>query len=136
MTWSHFEHGADIGLRGSGKSKAEAFEEIGMALTATVTDPESVAARDTVKLHCEAPRDELLLADWLNALIYEMAIRKMLFGDFRVSITDGVLDAEVKGEPVDRDKHQPVVEVKGATYTAIKVEDTDAGWDVQCVVDV
>lgn len=136
MTWCHFAHGADIGLRGSGCSKAEAFEEIGMALTAAVTDPDSVAAEQSIALDCEAPSDELLLVDWLNALIYEMAVRQMLFRNFRVSITDGVLQADVAGEAVNREKHQPAVEVKGATYTALAIEQTDAGWVVQCVVDV
>jgi tRNA nucleotidyltransferase (CCA-adding enzyme) len=136
MTWSHFAHGADIGLRGGGKCKVQAFEEIARALTAAVTDPELVAAEESISLCCEAPSDEILLVDWLNALIYEMAVRQMLFSDFSVSITGGVLRAEVAGEPVDRDKHHPAVEVKGATYTALAVEETDAGWVVQCVVDV
>jgi SHS2 domain-containing protein len=136
MTWSHFAHGADIGLRGSGERKDQAFEEIAMALTAAVTDPDSVAAEESVSLSCEAPNDEILLVDWLNALIYEMSVRQMLFSDFKVSIKDGVLRAEVAGEQVDREKHHPAVEVKGATFTALAVEETDAGWVVQCVVDV
>lgn len=136
MTWSHFAHGADIGLRGEGRSRSEAFEEIATALTAVVTDPESVAARTAISLHCEAPDDEVLLVDWLNALIYEMAVRQMLFSDFRLSIENGVLEAEVAGEPVDRKKHRPAVEVKGATFTALAVRQTEAGWTAQCVVDV
>lgn len=136
MTWSHFAHGADIGLRGEGPGKPEAFEEIGTALTAVVTDPKLVARKETLNLTCEAPNDEVLLVDWLNALIYEMAVRQMLFREFRVSIDDGVLNAEVAGEAVDRQKHKPAVEVKGATFTALAVEETDNGWAVQCVVDV
>ncbi|MCH8074084.1 MAG: archease [Proteobacteria bacterium] len=136
MTWCHFAHGADIGLRGSGRSKSSAFEEIAMALTAVVTDPEAVDAGESISVDCEAPSDEILLVDWLNALIYEMAVRKMLFREFSVSIRDGVLHAKVSGEPVKREKHQPAVEVKGATYTALAVEQTDEGWLVQCVVDV
>ncbi len=136
MTWSHFAHGADIGLRGEGQTKAEAFEEIGRALTAVVTEPDSVAAEESLSLHCEAPSDEVLLVDWLNALIYEMAVRQMLFRDFSVTIENGVLHADVAGEPVNRQKHQPAVEVKGATFTALAIEDTGAGWSVQCVVDV
>lgn len=136
MTWSHFAHDADLGLRGGGRSKARAFEEIATALTAAVTNPDSVAAKDTIDLHCQAPSDEILLVDWLNALIYEMDVRKMLFRDFRVSITDGVLDAKVTGEPVNREKHHPAVEVKGATFTALAVDQTEEGWVVQCVVDV
>ncbi len=136
MTWSHFAHGADIGLRGEGQSKAEAFEEIARALTGVVTELESVEADEAVGIHCEAPGDEVLLVDWLNALIYEMAVRQMLFREFEVSIEDGVLNAKVVGERVDRQKHKPAVEVKGATFTALAVEHTKAGWMVQCVVDV
>jgi tRNA nucleotidyltransferase (CCA-adding enzyme) len=136
MSWSHFPHDADLGLRGTGVDKARAFEAIGLALTAAITDPCAVAAEETISLHCQAPSDEILLADWLNTLIYEMAVRKMLFRKFSVSIRDGELRAQVTGEPVNRSKHHPAVEVKGATYTELAVEQTDEGWGVQCVVDV
>lgn len=136
MSWSHFPHDADLGLRGTGIDKARAFEAIGLALTAAITDPCSVAAKETVSLRCQAPSDEILLVDWLNMLIYEMAVRKMLFSNFDVSIRDGELRAQVSGEPVNRSKHHPAVEVKGATYTALAVTQTNEGWAVQCVVDV
>lgn len=135
-SWDHFRHGADIGLSGTGADKAGAFEAIALALTAVVTDPDNVAARETITLRCQAPSDEVLLVDWLNALIYEMAVRKMLFCRFEVTIEDGELSAEVSGEPVDVSKHHPAVEVKGATYTALAVERTDERWLVRCVVDV
>jgi len=136
MNWTHFPHGADIGLRGTGATKAEAFEAIGVALTAVVTEPQRVNATESLDIRCEAPDDELLLLDWLNALIYEMAVRRMLFREFDVTIADGELHAEVRGEPVDPQKHEPAVEVKGATCTELAVEETDAGWLVQGVVDV
>ena len=44
------------------------------------------ARRPRSRSRCEAPDDELLLVDWLNALIYEMATRHMLFGRFAVSL--------------------------------------------------
>jgi SHS2 domain-containing protein len=38
---------------------------------------------------------------------------------------------------VDVARHQPAVEIKGATYTELKVGRTDNGlWFAQCVVDV
>ncbi len=136
MSWSHFPHGADIGLRGTGADKAGAFAAMAKALTAVVTDPESVAARETIEIRCSAPSDEDLLVDWLNALIYEMAVGRMLFRDFEVAIENGELRANVRGEHVDRERHAPAVEVKGATYTALSVEKSDDGWTAQCVVDV
>ena len=137
MPWEHFAHGADIGVRGIGSSESEAFEQAALALTAVVTEPSSVTPRDAVAIRCEAPDDELLLADWLNALVYEMATRGALFGRFAVKLDGRRLEATAWGEPVDRARHRPAVEVKGATYTALLVEQrADGAWIAQCVVDV
>ncbi len=135
--WEHFEHDADIGLRATAPTREALFEAMAEALTALVADPEDVRPVEPVAIHCEAPDDALLLADWLNALIYEMATRRMLFGAWRVSIDGHVLDATARGEPVDRDRHEPVVEVKGTTYTALAVDqDSEGKWHGQCIVDV
>jgi tRNA nucleotidyltransferase (CCA-adding enzyme) len=136
-SWEHFEHDADIGLRASAASREGLFEAMAEALTALITDPGKVRAEESVPIHCEAPDDALLLTDWLNALIYEMATRSMLFGDWRVTLHDRVLEAVVRGERVDRARHEPVVEVKGATYTALSVSrDSTGTWHGQCIVDV
>ena len=135
-TWEHFEHDADIGLRAHGPSREAVFRLLAEALTALVTDPAAVRASDTVSVTCEAPDDALLLADWLNSLVYEMATRNMLFSEWQVSLEDHKLAATVRGEVVDRERHQPVVEVKGATYTALSVGEDDGTWHAQCVVDV
>jgi len=108
-----------------------------MALTAVITEPERVAAGEFVSISRKAPDNELLLADWLNALVYEMATRKMLFSRFEVHCDNNSLQAKAWGERVDVEKHEPAVEVKGATYTSLLVkQDESGGWLAQCVVDV
>jgi SHS2 domain-containing protein len=135
--WEHFEHGADIGVRGIGATLAEAFEQAALALTAVLTDPAGVIPRTSVGIRCAAPDDEVLLVDWLNALVYEMATRRMLFGRFGVTIEGHALAGEAWGEPVDVARHRPAVEVKGATYTALSIaRHADGNWVAQCVVDV
>jgi SHS2 domain-containing protein len=137
MAWEHFPHDADIGVRGRGTTLAKAFEETALALTAVVTDPQRVHSTSPVELRCAAPDAELLLVDWLNALIYEMATRRMLFGRFAVTLEGNTLRATAWGEPVDHVRHQPAVEIKGATYTALAVRKApDGSWEAQCVVDV
>lgn len=134
--WEHFEHGADIGVRGFGATKAEAFEQAALALTAVITEPDKVALNVAVSIHCEASDDELLFTDWLNALVYEMAVRHLLFGRFRVVLDGHCLDAEVEGEAASVQRHQPAVEVKGATFTDLRVTPVAGGWMAQTVVDV
>jgi len=135
--WEHFEHGADIGVRGLGPSKEAAFEQAALALTAVITDPQTVGQSEHLELSCEAPDDELLLTEWLNVLIYEIATRRMLFSRFEVAIEGMRLRGRAWGEKMDLEKHRPAVEVKGATYTELRVTQRgDGSWLAQCVVDV
>lgn len=133
--WEHFSHDADVGVRGWGSTAAEAFEQAALALTAVVTQS-AVDARAVVRVACDAPDIELLFVEWLNAIIYEMAVRKMLFGRFVVQIADDRLSGTMWGEPVDVARHAPACEPKGATYTALKVERSNGLWSAGCVVDV
>lgn len=135
--WEHFPHSADMGIRGYGATPADAFASAAAALTAIICDPSAVRPETRISIRCDAPDLELLLIDWLNAVIFEMAVRHMVFGRFEVRIEGNVLEASLYGEAVDPRRHQPAVEVKGATYTELK-----AGWIqdgrfvAQCVVDV
>src|ERR1017187_3432971 len=98
--WEHFDHSADIGVRGVGPTKEAAFEQIALALTATITDPAVVRPNVAVEISCEAPSDELLVVDWLNALVYEMATRHMLFSVFTVILEHLPLTRTAWGGPL------------------------------------
>ncbi len=133
----NFPHAADIGVRGVGRTREEAFAQAATALAAAVTDVDAIRSDRCIAIECEAPNDGLLLVDWLNALIYRMAVDHMLFGRFEVAIDGHRLKAQAWGERVDIARHAPAVEPKGATYTALKVErGGDGVWLAQCVVDV
>jgi SHS2 domain-containing protein len=135
--WQHFAHGADIGIRGRGATAAEAFAQAATAVTAVVTDPGLVRPQTAVRMQCEAPDLEMLLFEWLNTLVYQMATRCMLFSAFDVRIEGGRLEAVARGESVDVLRHAPAVEVKGATLTELAVrQGADGAWTAQCVVDV
>ena len=136
--FEHFDHGADIGVRGIGLSPEAAFAQAALALTAAVCDPALVTAQTAIAIRCANADRELLLADWLNAIVFEMATRRMLFSRFEIApIENGRLEAILHGEVVDVARHQPAVEVKGATLTALSVRRMKNGdWIAECVVDV
>lgn len=136
-SWEHFHHGADIGIRGVGSSLEAAFEQAALALTGVICEPDSIRPVETIHVDCTGEDDEYLLVNWIDSLVYEMATRGMLFGHYRVSIEGNRLTAEARGEPIDIARHEPAVEVKGATLTALRVYRNDAGhWIAECVVDV
>jgi SHS2 domain-containing protein len=137
----HFEHQADMGVRGIGRTREEAFEQAALALSAVVVPPERILARTCVRVACSASDDDLLLLDWLGQVVYQMAARRMVFGRFRVRIDGAMpgarLTGELWGEPIDLSRHEPGVEVKAATATLLRVAElADGSWLAQCVVDV
>ncbi len=135
--WQHFPHEADIGVRGCGSDLAEAFAQTATAMMAVVTNLETIEDKISVRIQCQASDAELLLVDWLNALIYEMATRNLIFGYFDVTIdSDFHLNAVAYGEEIDVYRHHPTVEIKGATYTALRVDQENHRWCAQTVVDV
>ena len=134
--WELFPHDADIGVRGWGRTVAEAFEQAALALTAVVTAAK-VEPVTRVDLTCRRDDVELLLVDWLDAIIYEMAVRRMLFGRYEVEIEGALLTGTLWGEMVDIPRHSPACEPKGATLTALGVvRRPDGAWSAGCVIDV
>ncbi len=60
----------------------------------------------------------------------------MLFSQFHVEINDLQLTATIQGESINREKHRPVVDIKGATFTELTVQQQNGLWFAQCVLDV
>ena len=135
LGWEHFAHGADIGVRGYGPSLEEASEQAALALAAVVTEV-PVVPKIAVTVVCEAPDNELLLVERLDAIIYEMAARRMLFGRFSVSIRGRRLYGTAWGESI-QPRHAPACEPKAATMTELRVaRDASGHWSAGCVIDV
>jgi len=135
--WELYAHGADVGIRGTGSNPERAFEAIALALTAAICDPGQVRSSETVQVQCAAQDLEALLFEWINAIVYEMAARRRLFGRYEVQLTGNTLTATLWGEPLDPVRHEPAVEVKGCTYTDLRVQRLPSGdWCAQCVIDV
>ncbi len=138
----HFEHGADVGVRGRGATAEEAFAGAAAALTSLwASDPSSVRPGVEAEVACAAADLESLLVAFLDELIYLFATRRLLFAslDVRIETPPGAplgLTARGAGEQFDACRHESTVEPKGATLTALRVAREDGGWVAQCVVDV
>jgi tRNA nucleotidyltransferase (CCA-adding enzyme) len=134
--WEHFAHQADIGVKAAADSLGKAFEDAAVGLTAIIAEPKSIEAIESVQIECSAKNEELLLVNWLNAIIYEMDVRKMLFSKFEVKIENLKLSAKIWGEKINQAKHSPAVEPKAVTYNQLSVKNESGKWTVQCVIDV
>jgi len=135
--WELYSHPSDIGIRGVGPTREEAFAQAALALTSVITDLEKVQPKEAVEIECKEQDDDLLFLCWLSTLLYEMDTRRMLFSRFEIETIEGGIKARAWGEPVDVARHEPAVEVKAATYADLKAErQSDGTWVAQCIVDV
>ncbi len=136
-TYETFEHGADIGVRGYGYTLEEAFSNAARAMfSLMVVNFDQVRREKSVDIECEGIDYESLLVAYLNELLAQADINRLIFCDFEISVQDLSIKGKAMGEHLDLRRHEPGVEVKGATFTMAKVEKTGSGWMAQCVVDV
>lgn len=136
MHYETFEHEADIGIRGFGGTIEEAFENAAVALYSVMVNVNRVRPEERRIVTASAPDRELLLVEWLNALLSQSDIDRMVFSKFEVKINGTSLIGTAWGEMLDRERHQAHVEIKGATYHMLSVQERDNRYVAQCVVDV
>jgi len=136
VDYETFEHEADIGVRGFGGTIEEAFANAALAMYSVMVNVDSILQKAMRSVTVSAPDTELLLVEWLNALLALTDIERMVFSRFNVKIEGNSLTGTAWGEALDKIRHEPRVEVKGATYHMLSVNERDGGFIAQCVVDV
>jgi SHS2 domain-containing protein len=131
-----FEHEADIGIRGVGVTAEEAFANAAKAMYSVMVDLTRVEQKEFRGVNVTAGDREQLLVEWLNGLLAVSDIERMVFSRFEVRIEGTALAGNAWGERFDRSRHDPKVEVKGATYHQLSVHEDQGTVVAQCVVDV
>ena len=136
LHYETFEHEADIGIRGFGSSVEEAFENTAAAMYSVMVNIDRISPTEKRGLSVSAPDIELLLVEWLNALLALSDVERLVFKRFEVKIDGMTLSGTAWGEGLDHSRHEPKVEVKGATYHMLRIVNEDSRYTAQCVVDV
>jgi len=136
--WEHFHHGADIGIRGIGKTLAEAFAAAAEAVAAVCVDPAKIRCEKEIKIEISEKSIEILLFSMIDELIFRL--RDFAFCRFDAKIIEKDEKFQLiltgYGEDLDPARHQPAVEIKGPTMTELCVRNEGGRWIAQCVVDV
>ena len=138
-----FEHEADIGIRGYGKTLSEAFSNILKALATLLTEKKDWKDFDLKKnylIEIEAEFLDELLVIFINKILSLFYLEKILFLEFKGKIEEKkgkyILKGEILGEKYLPENFGYGVEVKGATFTMAEVKKEKDLWIAQCVVDV
>ncbi|MFH1752324.1 MAG: archease [archaeon] len=140
MTFELFEHKADVGIKGTGKTLEEAFQEAGKALFSIMTDIKKVGKKKSFEFEVNADNMSELFIEFLNELLSLKDLKESFFSDFKVKLMvtgrGYNLEGKAFGEKINLKKHSVKTEVKGATYSQLKVEKEKEFFTAECIVDV
>ncbi|WP_042699898.1 archease [Thermococcus sp. PK] len=138
--WEHYEHTADIGIRGYGDTLEEAFEAVAIALFDVMVNVEKVEKKEVREVEVEGEDLYSLLYNFLEELLILHDTEGLVFRDFEVKIEkteEGYkLKAKAYGEKLS-EKHEPKEEVKAITYHDMEIKQLPNGeWMAQLVPDI
>ncbi|QLK26254.1 archease [Natrinema zhouii] len=137
------DHTADVAVAATGDSLEAAVGAVADGLAAASCDEIPTGVGDRFSVTVTAENREALLFDYLDELIYLRDTRSELPIDNRVeSIDPSVgddgqaawqLEASARGIPLAAVDAR---EVKAVTYSEMRLERTDDGWEAYVVFDV
>ncbi|MCX6098639.1 MAG: archease [Candidatus Bipolaricaulota bacterium] len=140
MGFTYLDHTADIAVRAWGGTVGEAFAEAARGLIGAMVSLEYVRPMTSRAFALRGSSLELLLVDWLAALVAEKDVSGLVFARFDVDIVeDGpevALRASAWGEPLDPARHEPRLEVKGISLLGLRVRVDGETWFAEYVADV
>ena len=134
------DHTADVAVAAQGESLGAAFAAVADGLAAAMCDDWPAAddpeggERTGFRVTSENP--EAALYDYLDELIYERDVRSVLPVDNAADVAgDGewVVDASYRGVPLSAVVAR---EVKAVTYSEMRLERVEGGWEAYVVFDV
>lgn len=137
MSFEVFEHTADIGVRVFGRDLAELLRNAALALMTLITDRESVRPVEEVVFEAEAETGEELLIKMLSEILYIHQVRKMVFCEAEIELTNGYrLKGSLKGEKIDPGRHELLLDIKAATYHNLKIKRVNDRFMAEIVFDI
>jgi SHS2 domain-containing protein len=136
------EHTADVKVKCWGPTLEEAFSQAAYGLIATITpNLELIANKMEKTIEVKAEDKEALLYDFLSEFLFFFDVEKLVFGSIKVKSIEKKggsfdLNALLKGEQFNRDKHELGTEVKAITYSYMTIEQTETQTTIEIVFDI
>jgi SHS2 domain-containing protein len=130
------DHTADVGVEASADALGSTMAAVADGMAAAMCDdwPEE---GDRFEMSVSAESREALLFDYLDQLIYERDVRGVLPVDNEAVVheEDGewTLEGSARGVPLAAVDAR---EIKAVTYSEMRLEPTESGWEAYVVLDV
>jgi SHS2 domain-containing protein len=129
---------ADIAFEAESDSVNGLFESSALAVTDVMVDPETLRSDTTKRIRIASEDLDRLLYDFLTEIIVVKDVDSLLFRDTEVKVAadQKSLEAAMKGESIDRDRHLLRNDVKAVTMHMFGVRREGGRWKATVVLDI
>lgn len=132
---------ADLGLRAWAANLPDLFAECGKALTDVIVDIDTINPADIHSADIMAEDIEGLLFNWMSEILYLFDGEKKIFCQFAITghRTAGgteYLQAEMRGERYDPERHQIKTYVKAVTFHQLSIKHGEGGYVAEIYLDI
>jgi SHS2 domain-containing protein len=137
------EHTADIRVKSWGRTLEEAFSQTAFSLMTTIS-PDLTKINPEIEKTIKITSEDIgaLLFDFLSEFLFIFDVEGLIFSQITVASIDKVksnqflLQAYVKGEKFNSEKHEIGTEVKAITYSFMNIEQSDQNVTIEIVFDI
>lgn len=135
--YTEFDHTADIGVDIYGHTLEELFQNAGYALFDTIVNVTAITPTVIRSIKISGKDPEMLLMNWLRELLYFFSVYQEVYAEFTIdALHADTLEATIKGEPLELEKHQFHTEIKAITYHQFAVTHKRGRWKARVIFDV
>ena len=133
--YKYIKNETNIAIIGYGKNLEIAFEEGAKGLFSLMTDTTTVKPKIKIEIECKEEDDDNLYVQWLNSLIIESKIKKIIFTKFKVKkIKHSMLKATIYGDEYHPRKIKMKNNIKEAVHGISAVGKTKGKVFARCMV--
>ena len=135
MSFKEIPHTADVKIRAEAPTPDALFGEACAALMQVMYGDDRCGG---TKRECDITGEdqESLLCDFLSEVLYLTEVDGLVFSRADVKLDGLHLHAVLDGEPFDPARHNKGTEVKGISYSGLKISHDAKGFMLEIVFDV
>jgi len=135
MSFEELEHTADIRVQVKSPTLERLFAETATGMMKILyghPDPGEIERRISVV----SDGIENLLLDFLSEVLFISEVDYVVFSSATVSLSGNSVSAVLKGEPFNPEKHRAGTEIKGISYSGLRILKEDTGYVLDILFDV
>ena len=135
--YEYIEHTGDLGFKAYGQTCEALFVHGARALFDVLVCPEAIEEKEERDVTVEAGALDELMVSWLGELLYLFDTQGLLLKGFEITtLTDNRLEATVRGEVMDLQRHEIKTTIKAITYHRLYVREENGAWEAQVILDL